>query len=114
MQLDPTTIATAIVFAIVVVALLRAVRRHATVCEIDVQRGKAALVRGQIAPRLLADIGDVVRRPKVVHGTIRVMRDRGRARVTLGGGFTEAQAQQIRNVVGSVPLARFGSGGRKR
>ena len=82
-------------------------RNAITICVIDVQRGKLRVKRGGIAPRVLADIGDVVRRPRVSRATIRIVRERGFAKLHMTGDLRDAQMQQLRNVVGSVPLAKL-------
>ena len=82
-------------------------REAITICVIEVTRGRAKLARGGIAPRVLADIGDVVKRPRIEHATIRVVRSRDHAKVELHGAMSDAQRQQLRNVIGSVPLAKL-------
>lgn len=104
----------ALVVALALFALFWAAKRATTVCVIDVRDGAVSLTRGKIAPRILADLGDITRRPNVGRGRIEVTRERNLARVQVEGDLTAAQAQQIRNVIGSVPLARLGSGGRAR
>ncbi len=89
-------------------------RNATTVCVIEIEAGKARIVRGAIAPRVLADIGDVIRRPKVRAANVRITRDRGRAAIAMKGTLTEAQEQQLRNVIGSVPLAKLVNARRKR
>jgi HAMP domain-containing protein len=84
-----------------------AARNAITICVIEVERGKLRVKRGGIAPRVLADIGDVVRRPRVKRATIRIVRERGFARLHMSGDLGDAQMQQLRNVVGSVPLAKL-------
>lgn len=82
-------------------------RSAITVCVAEVRDGKLEIVRGGIAPRVLGDLRDVVRRPKVRRATIRVIRNRDRARVEAKGDLTSTQVQQLRNVVGTVPLAQL-------
>jgi hypothetical protein len=101
-----------IVIAMAIVALFVAARRWATLCVIEIHDGAASITQGRLAPRIFSDIGDIARRPKVVRATIRIVRDSGRAAVR-ATGLSEAQAQQVRNVVGSVPLARLQTGGRR-
>ncbi|MEO6575493.1 MAG: DUF3634 family protein [Polyangiaceae bacterium] len=88
-------------------ALWFAARRDITVCVARVTDGKLTVVRGAIAPRILADLGDVVRRPRAGSAEIRILRDGGLAKVEITGSLTPAQVQQVRNVVGSVPLAKL-------
>lgn len=95
-------------FVLVAMFLLWAVARNATtVCVLEITGGKVAVKRGGIAPRVLSDIRDVVRRPKVRRATVRITRSRGRAHVAIRGNLTREQEQQVRNVVGTVPLAKL-------
>jgi len=101
-------------FAITVVLLLIAgtglywaSRNAVTIAVLEVERGKIRVTRGGIAARVLADVGDVVRRPRVKRATIRIVRERGFAKLHMKGDLRDAQMQQLRNVVGSVPLAKL-------
>jgi len=101
-------------FAITIAVLLLAggalywtARNAVTIAVIDIRRGKIRVKRGGIAPRVLADMGDVVRRPRVERATIRIVRERGFAKLHMSGDLKDAQMQQLRNVVGSVPLAKL-------
>jgi hypothetical protein len=78
-----------------------------TICVIEVERGRAKIKRGGMAPRVFSDIGDVVKKPRVARATIRVVRSRDRAKVEVSGKIGDAQVQQLRNVIGSVPLAKL-------
>lgn len=109
----------ALVIVIVAIVLLLAAigwsaRRAITVCVIDVRDGKATIARGAIAPRILADIRDVTKRPRLKRATIRIVRDRGRAKVEITGDASDTQRQQLRNVIGSIPLAKLVNAPRKR
>jgi hypothetical protein len=98
-----------LVVAVVVAltALWFAARRAVTVCVARVTDGKLTVVRGALAPRILADLGDVVTRPRVRSAEIRIVRADGLAKAEMSGDLTAAQQQQVRNVVGSVPLAKL-------
>lgn len=93
--------------AVTLVALYVSARRAVTVAELVVERGAVRVVRGGIAPAILADLRDVARRPPIADLRVRVLRSAGRAEVQLIGRVSEQQAQQIRNVIGRVPLARL-------
>jgi hypothetical protein len=97
-----------IVATLIALALLwRAARSAITVCVVEVRGGRIEVTHGGIAPRVLADLGDVLARPRVERGTLRIMRSRGATEVEVDGDLTEAQRQQVRNVIGSVPLAKL-------
>lgn len=90
-----------------VVALFVASRRAITIADLAIADGAVRVVRGGIAPPILADLRDVARQPRIAKGRIVVVRDRGRAEVRIDGDLSPEQAQRIRNVIGSVPLARL-------
>ena len=95
-------------FVLAAMLLLWTVARNATtICVLDIKIGKVTARRGAIAPGVLSDIRDVARRPKVRRATVRITRSRGRAVVSLRGTLTPDQQQQIRNVIGTVPLAKL-------
>lgn len=99
--------------AIALIALWASARAAVTVCVLDVSSGEVIVRSGGVAPRVLADIGDVVARPKIARATLRIVRQRGRAALEVRGAVSPAQLQQLRNVVGSVPLAKLVNARRK-
>jgi hypothetical protein len=102
---DPIVIAVGVIVGLA--ALYAAARRAITVAVLSVADGDLVVRTGGIAPRVLADLRDVVRRDKTAHGTVRIVKDRGRAKCEFSGTFPDAQAQRIRNVVGGLPLAKL-------
>jgi len=100
-----------IVMLVVTIATLSclafAARRAITLCVVDVRDGRIKVTYGGIAPRLLADIRDVLSRPRVMSATLRIVRSQGSAALSATGDLTDAQVQRIRNVIGSVPLAKL-------
>jgi hypothetical protein len=93
--------------AIGLVALYVSARAAITVCVLEVVAGQVHVRSGGLAPRILADIEDVVARPNIERATLRIVRDRGSAVLEVKGAVSAAQRQQLRNVVGSVPLAKL-------
>ena len=91
-----------------------AARRAVTICVVEVRGGKVQVTHGGIAPRLLADLADVAAKPPIGRATLRIVRASGLARVELRGEVSAPQAQQIRNVVGSVPLAKLANAAKRR
>jgi hypothetical protein len=87
--------------------LALAARRAVTLCVVEVRDGRIQVTHGGIAPRLLADIGDVLASPRVMSATLRIVRSQGSASLTASGDLSDAQLQRIRNVIGSVPLAKL-------
>lgn len=90
-----------------IIALYISARRAVTIAEIEVEQGTVRVVRGGIAPSVLGDLCDVAKRPRMHGVRIRIVRSSGHAGVQLSGKLSKEQAQRIRNVIGSVPLARL-------
>lgn len=85
-----------------------AARSATTICVLEITKGKVVVTRGGIAPRVLSDIRDVAaRKPKIAHATLRILRARQRAEVDLKGNLSRDQRQQLRNVIGTVPLQKL-------
>jgi Protein of unknown function (DUF3634) len=101
------------VVALALVALWASARNATTVCVLEVVAGEVRVRRGGLAPRILADIGDVAARPRIERATLRVVRERGHAALEVDGTVPPAQMQQLRNVLGSVPLAKLVNGRRQ-
>jgi hypothetical protein len=104
-------IALAVLGVATVVGLGLAARSATTICVLRVRDGRATISAGKLAPRIFSDIGDVVRTPPVRSAVIRIVKRDGRAEVRASGELSPAQAQRVRNVVGSVPLARLRNAG---
>jgi hypothetical protein len=111
---DPSLLVIVGIAAAALVALYVAARRAVTIAKLSVEKGAVRVVYGGIAPPILADLRDVARRPAIADLQIRIVRSSGRAEVQLSGDVSSEQAQRIRNVVGSVPLARLVNANRKR
>jgi Protein of unknown function (DUF3634) len=100
---------------IIAAALLWFAARSAiTVCIAEIRDGKLQVTHGGIAPRVLADVADVVARPRVERATLRIVRARGRAEIEVEGEMSANQLQQVRNVIGSVPLAKLANARTRR
>ncbi len=99
--------------AIGVVALWVSARNAITVCVLEIRSGTVRIARGGLAPGILSDIEDVVARPQVDRATLRIVRNEGLARLDVSGELSTEQRQQLRNVVGSVPLAKLVAGRRR-
>jgi hypothetical protein len=87
------------------IALRFSLRRSATVLLARVANGKLTVVRGAIAPRVLGDLRDVVKAPPIARATLRIVKSEGLARLDIDGDVSAAQAQQLRNVIGALPLS---------
>jgi hypothetical protein len=80
----------------VVVGLLRA---NELFC-LRLHGARIRIARGRIPQRLLDDIADIVRAPAVTEGTLRGVSEDGRVRLYADADLTDAQRQQLRNVLG--------------
>ncbi|MBK7583582.1 MAG: DUF3634 family protein [Myxococcales bacterium] len=82
---------------------------------LQVRGGKARVVRGRLPQRLLDELGDVLGRPPLRSARIRVVVEDRAARVVVDqGSVPPDQLQQLRNVVGTFPVAAIRAGGRAR
>ena len=104
----------ALAVAIGFVALYTAARAAITVCVLDIVAGQVFVRRGGLASGVRAAIEDVVARPKIARATLRIVRDRGAAVLEVKGAVSAEQRQQLRNVVGCVPLAKLANARRRR
>ena len=99
--------------AAALVFLYLASLRAVTIADLEIAQGKVRVIRGGIAPPILADLRDIARTPPIASARVSIVRSDGRAEVKLRGEVSPDQAQRIRNVVGSVPLARLRNAVRK-
>jgi hypothetical protein len=97
----------ALVAAGAVAGFWLATRRAVTIAELAIEDGEIRVVRGGLPPAVLGDLRDVVRDPLVRRATLRIVRAVKHAEVRIGGEVSASQAQRVRNIVGSVPLARL-------
>lgn len=104
----------AAIVGVTLTALFFISRRDVTVALLEIEGGKVTVVQGGVAPPILADLREVARRARIAHARVRIVRDGGHASVTLTGSVGDGVAQQIRNVIGSVPLARLENANRRR
>lgn len=97
--------------AAVVAAFAHALRRATELFALRVEHGTVEVVRGRLPPRLLDEVGDVLRRSGVRSATIRAVVDGGAARV-VATGLGEGDLQAVRNVVGTFRLSQIRAGQR--
>jgi len=93
-------------------ALWRSARAAVTICVLDVANGRVDVAKGSISPRVLSDVQEIVKKPKVKSATIRLVRARDFATVDANGTFAPEQLQQLRNLIGNIPVAKL-VGGRR-
>ena len=110
------TLAFAALFVVAVLAALyRAARRAITIAELVIDRGSVRVARGGLAAGVLSDLADVASRPPAIrHATVIIARSSGRAEVHLRGEVAAEKAQQLRNVIGGVPLAKLANARHRR
>jgi hypothetical protein len=85
-----------------VVSLMRA---NELFC-LKIQGGKLRVARGRIPPALLGDLSDILRHPAPPEGTLRGVVEDRLVRIYADVALSEAQRQQIRNVVSAWPVAK--------
>ncbi len=95
------------ILLVLAIPLAVAISRSNEVTVLDVEAGSIRVRRGRIPQRLLNELADVVRRPKVVRAVVRIVAEGGHPRVIASGDLGEAQLQQLRNVVGTFRLAEI-------
>ena len=106
-------VACAVGVAIGLLLVWASARAAITIAVLRIESGSVEVTRGGLPPRVLADVRDVAARPKIESATVRILRDRGRARVQIEGKVDERHVQRLRNVIGNVPVARLLSGTRR-
>jgi hypothetical protein len=100
-------VACALGVAIGLVALWVSSRAAITIAVAEIHDGKLELTRGGLSPRVLGDLRDIAARPRVSAATVRVLRQKDRARIEVHGNMSEQQVQRMRNVVGNVPVSQL-------
>jgi hypothetical protein len=88
------------------VALYVAADRARTIAVVEMERGKARVVRGKLPAKVLAEIRDVAERNRLT-GTVTIRRESGAVRVDLSGIDDPRATQQLRNVIGRFRLAEL-------
>jgi hypothetical protein len=109
-----TELALILLFVALAIPFGLAIRRSTELFVISVREGNVEVVRGRLPPRLFSDVEDVLKRPPVEHGEVRVVAEQMRPRVRVSGTINDVQAQRIRNVVGRYEIAQIRSGRRRR
>jgi hypothetical protein len=97
----------AIVCAAVVLVVWLALRRANEIAALDVLGGRLRVRRGRLPAGLRSDIEAIVSRRPVERATVRIVSEGGRPAVVTTGALSDAQKQQLRNVVGLWPLAKL-------
>jgi hypothetical protein len=100
-------LAFALATLVAVCALWISARGAITICVLEVVNGRVTLTKGSLTPRVLTDVEDVVRKPKVKSATIRLSRAKDFAKVEASGTLTKLQRQQLQNLIGNVPVAKL-------
>ena len=100
------------ILTVLLVPFIVSIRRSNELFVLQVRKGRTRFLRGRMPRKLLQDIGDVVRKPRVVSAEIRVVREGGVPRVQAKGQLSDAQVQRLRNVVGTYDIAQIQSGQR--
>ena len=89
------------------VALSYAARRALVICELVAEHGTLRVVRGGLRPNVLGDLRDVARHDRLDGIRIYVTKSGGQGRVEVRGAVRADAMQRLRNVIGTVPLAKL-------
>ena len=104
-----------VILALLATPLIIAIARSNELFVIDVVDGVPRALRVRMPQLLLDDLGDVVRRPRLPAARFKVVVEDRRARlVVVRGEIPATQLQQLRNVVGTYPVAAIRAGGKVR
>jgi hypothetical protein len=93
--------------AIGLLALWASARAAITIAIAEIRDGRLEVTRGGLSPRMLDDLRDIASRPSIKSATVRVVRQRDRARIEVHGKVSDQQLQRMRNVVGNVSVAQL-------
>ena len=86
-----------------------AISRGTELFVVKIEAGAVRFLRGKAPPQLLDGIKDVVRGSNA-QGTLKVVSEDRQATLRFHGNFSDGTRQQLRNVVGTFPLARIKNG----
>jgi hypothetical protein len=100
-----------VLMAPLVVALLRA---NELFC-LKLRDGKIKIARGRLPQGLLDDISDILKSsPPSMRGTLKGVSEGGRVQLYAEAELSEAQRQQLRNVIAQWPVTRVRNANRPR
>lgn len=91
---------------LVIPLVLALVRANELFC-LRVRGERTVIARGRIPQGLLDDINDILRRPPVDRATLRAVVEDGMPRFYVEGELTDAQRQQLRNILSRWPIAKI-------
>lgn len=74
---------------------------------ISVRNGRVLVVRGRVPTQLIQDFAEIVRKPVVRSGKIRVFRGARGADLTCSGDIGDGPAQRMRNALCLYPMSRL-------
>jgi hypothetical protein len=103
----------ALLLLLLALPIARAIYRSTELFVLRVQDGRCRFVRGRMPQRLLDDLSQVLARTRS-SGQLRAVQERGSAVWVAKGEFAPSTLQQLRNVLGTYPLAKIKAGGKPR
>jgi hypothetical protein len=74
---------------------------------LSVRDGRVLVIRGRCPTPLLQDLADIVRRPLVRSGKIRVFRGEHGAEIRVSGDIDEGPEQRMRNTLALYPTSKL-------
>jgi hypothetical protein len=99
-----------IALAALALPLALAIRRSNELFCLDLRDQRLTLRRGRIPPRLLDDFRDVLAGSRARRAVIRAVTWDRLPRLEARGDLTQDELQQLRNVLGTYPLAKLRAG----
>ena len=103
-----------ILLLLVAIPLVIALLRANELFVVRFRAGRARVVRGRIPQALLNDLADVLRSNPTEDVTLKGVVEDQRVRIYPEGELSDAQRQQIRNVVSGWPVAKIRNAPKRR
>lgn len=103
-----------ILLLLVAIPLVIALLRANELFVVRFRAGRARVVRGRIPQALLNDLADVLRSKPTEDVTLKGVVEDQRVRIYPEGELSDAQRQQIRNVVSGWPVAKIRNAPKRR
>jgi hypothetical protein len=98
-----------LVALLLLIPLARAIWVSTQLLFVRVKDGDIRVIRGRLPGEILSDLRDVFRKSRET-GWLRITIVHGAASVKSGGNLSAATIQQVRNVIGTVPVYKLRSG----
>jgi hypothetical protein len=106
-----TSLLVPLLLLLLTIPLVVAILRANELFVLRADAGRVVVVRGKIPQRLVNELADVLcRAPRPGVVTLRGVSEDGRVRLYPAGELSDAEKQQLRNVIASWPVVRVRNG----